>query len=395
MVLPKLRFLILLVLSSCCLYSSQNQNRSSVNAAALTALIDRAKATHSDAVIILHNGAVIAEYCPQGKPPMIHAMSVTKSIVSLAFGLLQTQGFLPSLDVPVYTFFPEWKQSSKKNITLKHILNHTSGLQDQRSALAVYQSPDFLQFALVANVAHEPGTHFFYSNKAVNILPGIVKKITGMPIDQYVNQKLFQPLGIHQFKWERDQAGNVHGLAGLHLYPRDLATIGQMILNQGLWKNKKIIDPSWLKTSFTPQEHNKISGLLWWLIPQSTTYIIDDAQIEKLRQAGLKEEFIKNVERLKGSYPTENLYEQKIEELFGTDYKDIFDKELKEGVELSRKVYGPIIGYKAWGYLGQYLIIYPEKNLVGVRMISSDSHGEEGDANDFNDFDKMLYQVVN
>ncbi|BDC34616.1 hypothetical protein Noda2021_05740 [Candidatus Dependentiae bacterium Noda2021] len=124
-------------------------------------LVSRAKQTNTDALVIMHDGKVIAEYYAQSKPTLIHAMSVTKSIVNLAFGLMQTQGLLKSLDTPVYQFYPEWNQSTKKNITIRHLLNHTSGLQDEHSALAVYQSPDFLQFGLTANVVHEPGTHFF------------------------------------------------------------------------------------------------------------------------------------------------------------------------------------------------------------------------------------------
>ncbi|BDC34615.1 hypothetical protein Noda2021_05730 [Candidatus Dependentiae bacterium Noda2021] len=209
-----------------------------------------------------------------------------------------------------------------------------------------------------------------------------------------MNSNLFQPLGIRTYTWDHDSAGNVHGLAGLHIYAKDLAKIGQLILQKGMWNGKTLISPTWFKTSFTPNSLKPNSGLLWWLIPQSTTYVIDNQQIEKLRATGHNEEFIKKVIQLKGSYPTEQEYDKKTEEAFGKDFQAIFDKELKEGTELSRKVYGPIHGYKALGYLGQYLIIYPEKNLVGVRMISAESHGQESDANDFHDFETILYSIV-
>lgn len=363
-----------------------------INKYQISELISRAKQTHTDALVIMHDGKLIAEYYSKSKPTLIHAMSLTKSIVNLAFGLMQTQGLLKSLDTPVYQFYPEWNQSTKKNITIRHLLNHTSGLQDEHSALAVYQSPDFVQFGLAANVVHEPGTHFFYSNKAVNILSGIVKKITGKPLDEYLKINLFQPLGIHTYKWDHDSVGNVHGLAGLHIYPKDLAKIGQLILQKGMWNNKQIISPSWFNSSFTPSTIKPNAGLLWWLIPESITYVIDNQQIEKLRATGHNEEFIKKVMQLKGNYPTEQEYDKKTEEVFGKDFQEIFDKELKEGTELSRKIYGRTRGYKGLGYLGQYLIIYPEKKLVGVRMINESSHTSDQD--DFYDFEQMLYKLI-
>lgn len=395
--MKKLILMLLALSGVCVLESSQglpSKKSLSVCQDALKNLTSRAEQTQSDAVVILHDGKVVTEYYRDAKPKMIHAMSVTKSVVNLAYGLMYTQGLLDTIDKPVHHFYPEWNQSPKKNITIRHLLNHTSGLQDEQSALAVYQSSDFEQFALQADVRHEPGTHFFYSNKAVNILPGIVKKITGKPLDEYLNINLFAPLGIESYTWDHDDAGKVHGLAGLHIYPKDLAKIGQLILQNGTWNGKTVIVPEWFKISFAPTHLKPNSGLLWWLIPQSTTHIIDDEQINKLRQAGVQEKFIKKILPLKGSYTSDEAYEQKIEELFGKDYMTIFYQELKEGAELSRKVYGPVVGYKGWGYLGQYLIIYPEKNLVGVRMISSDTHGENGTTNDFLDFDTMLGHIV-
>lgn len=365
-----------------------------VNQEALKELMEKAKKTSSDAIVILHDGKMLAQYYSTDKPVMIETMSITKSIVSLAFGLLQTQGLLHSVDKPVCEFYPEWKQGRKKDITIKQLLNHTSGLQDYTNAHEIYASSDFIKFALAAELSYDPGTHFFYSNKAVNLLPGILQKITGKPIDEYLKKNLFNTLGIKHIEWAHDQAGNAHGLAGLKLYPADLATIGQFVLQRGLWKGDQIICNSWFDLALQQsQKFNPLCGLLWWLIPGSENYTIDDQQIESLRKAGIDEKLIEKVLLLKGTYTSDQDYDEKLELVFGKDWSKILNQELKGEIKLSRSSYGPIIGYYAQGYLGQYLVIYPEKKLVGVRMITDNYH--RTDEHQFNDFEKLLYRVIN
>jgi CubicO group peptidase (beta-lactamase class C family) len=147
---------------------------------------------------------------------------------------LITLGRIESLDTPLYEFFPEWKQGLKQKITLRHVLSHTSGLQNvPDTRVEIYPSPDFVQLALAAELAHPPGTKFEYNNKAVNLLAGIVERVSGKKLDEFMRDEIFTPLGIREFDWMRDRAGNPHVMAGLTLYPLDLAKLGQLVLNRG------------------------------------------------------------------------------------------------------------------------------------------------------------------
>lgn len=366
-----------------------------VNQEALKELLEKAKKTNSDALVILHDGKVLAEYYSTEKPVMLETMSITKSIVALAFGLLETQGLLKSVDQRVYEFYPEWKQGRKQDITVKQLLNHTSGLQDYSNAgIEIYPSPDFIKLALSAELSYTPGTHFFYSNKAVNLLPGIIQKATGKPIDTYLKVNLFNFLGIKESEWDHDEAGNPQGLAGLTLYPEDLAKIGQFVVQRGEWNKTQIICKSWFDIALQPaQPFSSVSGFLWWLLPESTTYVIDDQQIETLRASGINEMFLKKVALLKGSYKSNLEFDQKLESVLGKNFEEILMQELRSEITLSRHVHGPIIGYRAEGWLGQYLIIYPTKNLVGVRMIANNPNWKS--ENQFSDFAQLLYRVIN
>ena len=276
-----------------------------INENILRTIFKKAKESHTDGLIILYDGKIIAEYYSPQEAKQIYTASITKSVVNLAIGLLLSQRKLTSIDQYIYEFYPEWKQGKKKYITIAHILNHTSGLQDLDSVVdEINPAPDVIQLALTAELMSNPGTQFFYSNKAVNLLSGIVQKITGKKLDVYLNENLFKPLEIKKFTWNHDKAGNPYANADLSLMPKDLAKIGQLVLQKGKWQGKQLIDNSWFDISLKPsQKFNKSSGLLWWLIPDP------------------------------------------------------------------KKKFNEIIGYYAEGYRGQYLVIYPEKKLVGVRMI--------------------------
>ena len=121
------------------------------NQEALNRLVARASETHTDAMIIVQNGTTIGEWNFDKEKRPIETMSMTKSIVSLAIGRLLTENKINSIDYPVWFFFPEWKQGSKEKITIRSILNHTSGLQDNPTTEVIYRSPDFLKLALAAN----------------------------------------------------------------------------------------------------------------------------------------------------------------------------------------------------------------------------------------------------
>jgi CubicO group peptidase (beta-lactamase class C family) len=306
--------------------------RGRVDALALDHLLQAAEAANSDAVVILHDGEVVGAWYARGERRPIEAMSATKSIVNLAVGRLLTQGRLPSVDAPVHTFFPEWNDGLKAEVTVRHLLNHTSGLHADRTTEAIYASPDFVRHALDSEVTAPPGTAIFYNNSATNLLAGVIGVAAGQPMDEYLRDDLFAILGIQDFSWTRDSAGNPHGMAGLQILPADLARLGQLVLDRGRVGSEQVIAESWFDQSLRPgSELSGRVGLLWWLIREP-----------------------------------------------GTD---------------GEPGAGPIVGYRADGYLGQYLVIYPAQRLVGVRMVASSPAYDPG-TDGFQEFQELLRALV-
>src|SRR5690625_494296 len=146
---------------------------------ALQALLTRALATHTDA-LALHWRGKRQVWALGSAPGPIETMSVTKSVVGLVIGRMVTLGHLASIDEPVHSLFPEWRQGRKREVTIRMLLEHTSGLQNvPMTTEEIYPSPDFVQLALCAELASAPGERYSYNNKAVNLLAGVVERATG------------------------------------------------------------------------------------------------------------------------------------------------------------------------------------------------------------------------
>lgn len=338
-----------------------------VDPKALERLLEEAKATHSSAVVILKNGKLIGEWT-FGKPATrIEAMSVTKSVVGLAVVKLLADGKIPSLDVPVHQYFPEWNQGRKKDITLRHLLNHTSGLDvGGPGTQEIYRSPDFVKLALAAEMAQAPGTQFQYNNKAVNLLAAIVEKVSGKRLDRYLGDALFRPMGITDYSWTLDKAGNPHAMSGLQIQPRDLAKLGQLLVNGGLWQVRQLLPQEWVKRMLAPGEGAaRNTGLLWWLETAWHRLFVDEVLLSAWKQAGVPQPIIQAATAMLGKdFQDEDTFIEALGVPVPEFQKEILGRQQKPW----RAEKGPIIGANANGWLGQYLVVLPEHQLVAVRM---------------------------
>jgi CubicO group peptidase (beta-lactamase class C family) len=365
-----------------------------IDLAALERLVKRAEETHSDALIVLRDGKLVGDW-RFGKPAgPIEAMSVTKSIVSVAVGRLVTTGKL-RLDEPAATFFPQWKGTPKEKITVRHLLAHTSGIQANPSAQEVYESPDVVKLALDAPLAAEPGTAFFYNNKAVNLLAAIVEKASGKKLDEYMRDEVFAPLGVASFSWMRDPAGNPHCMAGVKLDPVDLAKIGQLMLDEGTFQGKRLLIADWVRESVRKPESIGKSGFLWWPLPAWSKMEVTDEVLDAWRKGGADPAFVEKMATLRGKPVTsEGDFATALEGLFGPGQgiQAYVTNVRAKGLPGLKSSTGPIAGFNGNGYLGQYVAVLPAAKLVVVRMIRQESFQSEADG--FGDFFTRIQELV-
>ncbi|NOS92123.1 MAG: beta-lactamase family protein [Cyclobacteriaceae bacterium] len=369
----------------------------SINGDNLKHLLEGARASNTEALIVYQNDRlVLEEYMGVGQPDAkIESMSCTKSIVGLAVACLLTDGLLKNLDVPVYEFYPEWKQGQKQMITVRHLVTMTSGLQNNPNAsVEIYPSPDFVQLALAGELSTVPGEVWSYNNKSLNLMAGVIQKITGKRMDVYIEERLFKPLAVTDFTWSLDPSGNPHVMSGCQIKPSDFAKIGLLLLNKGKFGNVQVIKSSDVEQVITPCEKFKGYGMLWWLDYQHTITIVNDDIIANLKKAELPIDFIKKAQQLKGVYKTTDEYGAKVESVFGANpWQSINEILAPRNLTLRKREFSGKVTYRADGYLGNYIIVDPENKLVAVRMISHSSFKDDKD--NFHDFRNRVLNLCN
>jgi CubicO group peptidase (beta-lactamase class C family) len=216
----------------------------------------------------------------------LHTMqSVSKTVTSVILGVAVTRGdFTAGLNTPVLNYFDVAKVKNgderKRRMTLKDVLTMTTGLEwneevpydDPRSDSSLMEATDdWVQYVIDKPMAKDPGTVFNYSSGATELLAHIFKKETGQDIEAYGEKHLFAPLGI-KHHWKRTYLGVVDTEGGLYLTGADLAKIGYLYLQDGVWGGKRIVSKEWVKQSLTPfidtGWHDFKYGFKWWLYPR-------------------------------------------------------------------------------------------------------------------------------
>lgn len=347
-----------------------------LNQSILDSIVSECNRTNTNALLIYKEKKQVYENYFHKPIQKIDAMSATKSVVSIAVLLLLENAYIDSLEQPVYTIYPEWNQGNKKKITIQHLLEHTSGLQNVSNAgIEVEPSPNVIQLALSAELDDLPGSKFSYNNKACNLLAGIIEQTTNMKLDEFLDKHLFAPLGIKDYNWRKDSSGNPYAMAGLEILPADLAKIGLLLLNNGKWDTRQILSEKGVRTMIESSEKNKKYGMQWWLDFEYENYVIDDEFIASVRMK-TDETTGKLLEKMKGTYANMNQMFEKAKNIFSPEELRAVGKLLGSLSKNDWKIIpeGKLISFSAIGYLGQYLIIVPEKEIVLVRMIAAENY---------------------
>lgn len=363
----------------------------------LVTIKTKSKESHSDAVIIKQHGEILyQDFFGQEEKPLYIA-SAGKSLASLAIGKLIDKGLLDSLDQPVCTIFPQWNQGRKRDITIRMLLNHTSGLQNNPNASVElepapeYKVENIIELALAAELSDEPGKKVNYNNKAVALLGGVVQVLSGKSFDQFFVDEFFKPMNITQYDWIKDKSGNptVHG--AFVIKPSDFIKFGELLLNNGLYQGQQIISEKWINESLKQgQDFTPIWGLLWWRLPEYENRIIDDEIWNSWKEAEVDKTLLKQLKPLKGKlYASKYYFYEALDGILGTDWNTILNTKLPASVESSKRIYSDkITAYYADGFRGNYLVIVPENGIVAVRCADYEGFNYETDF--FQDFVRLV-----
>ena len=204
--------------------------------------------------MVLRHGNVIceADFAPYRKGIWHITHSMCKSITGMAVGFLVEEGKL-ELSENIYKIFHDkgstWAKIFRPEVTVENLMTMTSGVTFNESGIV--SGNDWLESYLNAPVSENPGTKFQYNSLNSYVLSAIITERTGMPMDEYLKPRLFEPLGITDYLWEKCPRGITKGGWGLFMHTEDMAKLGQLYLNKGKWNGKQIIPESWAEASVT------------------------------------------------------------------------------------------------------------------------------------------------
>jgi CubicO group peptidase (beta-lactamase class C family) len=211
-----------------------------------------------------------------------HALnSITKSITALVLGIEIGKGRIAGIDQPVLPQLPNYadlRSPEKDRITLRHLLTMSQGLawselefpysDPRNSEVQMSLAPDPVRFVLAQPIEARPGMAFNYSSGSATVIAALLRKATGQTIDTLAATDLFEPLGITDVQWGYFLRGDPMPFAGLQMHPRDLAKIGQLVLDHGVWQGKQVVPADWIAAATAPQINGPgtyFYGYQFWL----------------------------------------------------------------------------------------------------------------------------------
>lgn len=225
------------------------------------------------ALVILRHGKLIYAAGQNGHDlhRSQHLFSGTKSFSCALAAILHHDGQL-ELDQPAAQVLQEWQADPKKSrITVRQLLNFTSGLQDDQRGLTMdalrnrQKVPD--KYALAASLAavHDPGTHYAYGSQHLMAFGAWVLRKTHREPLEILQERLFAPLQMQFTGWIKDTAGHAALPYGAWTTALQWAKYGELVRQKGQWQGQQVVDAAALEQCFRGSEAMPAYGLSWWL----------------------------------------------------------------------------------------------------------------------------------
>ncbi len=225
------------------------------------------------AILVLYKDQIIGERYIDGfdKNSVLLGWSMTKSVLSTMYGVLQSQG---KIDINGKAPVVEWQNDGRKAITINNLLQMNSGLkwdEDYGSISDItkmlYLDRDMTTAQIHKKAIHKPNENWLYSSGTSNLLSGILRKqfTTHQEYLDYPYREFIDKIGMHSMVIETDMAGNYVGSSYAWATVRDWAKFGLLYLHKGNWNGTKIFDPSWVDyvTTPSPTSEGDYGGHFW------------------------------------------------------------------------------------------------------------------------------------
>ncbi|MCB0633994.1 MAG: serine hydrolase, partial [Lewinella sp.] len=271
------------------------------------------------ALLIIHKDTIVYEkYFRKYEEDTPHtSFSMAKSFVSALMGIAIEEGYIKSVNDPITNYLDDFKNDGFEKITIQDLLDMRSGIKFEENYFSpfgliakYYYGLNIKKYTRNLEIARPADERFDYRSIDTQILSLILEKATGRPVFDYLEEKIWQPLGMeYDASWSVDSKRNKTAKAYccLNARTRDFAKFGRLYLNKGNWQGRQIVPEAWVDaaTHYKAKNNFRYSNQWWHRI-------------------------------------------------------DIDRSTLTDGQ--------PAIHYFALGHLGQYIYVHPEKEVIIVRL---------------------------
>jgi len=232
------------------------------------------KTVYSRAVLVIYDGNIVAEKYAPGfdKSTVMLGWSMSKSFTAAMIGILVKENKL-SVDEPAPV--AAWANTKKQKITIKHLLQQTTGLdfteiytRPSSVTKMLFSKGDMAAYTESLSLKYEPGTVFNYSSGNSNILSRIIRQTVGeKDYAAFPYSELFYKINAYSFLIEPDASGTYIGSSYSYATARDFARFGLLYYNNGIWNGEQILPANWVKESIQPSDADKLKnyGYQFWL----------------------------------------------------------------------------------------------------------------------------------
>jgi len=213
-------------------------------------------------VVAQHDSIIYERYAPGYSRDQLHiCWSASKTFTAAAVGLAVKDG-LVDIDTPIVRYFPQdilpdTLSPELSVLTLRHLLTMSSGweapdLTTRIRGGAAFDAVHEAFFSLPFD--HQPGTHWRYNNWDSYMAAAVVQQVTGRSLADYLEERIFLPIGIRDYIYEVDACGRNIGASGLYLSPESLLRFGQLLLHEGNWQGRQLLDSEWVRQMLSCQQ---------------------------------------------------------------------------------------------------------------------------------------------
>lgn len=252
---------------------------------ASTSLDDFLAQERINALLVLKDGRVVREIYRNGgaADDRFIAFSMSKSVISMLFGIALADGSIGSIEDPVIKYLPDLRGTAYDSVTLKHLLTMRTGTswnEDYAPGSELDRHRDLSQnteqvyyedYAAQVKSIAPPGSRFNYATLDTELLGSVLARATGRTIADFMTERLWKPAGMEASAYWAMQGptGRQHEFygAGLAATLRDFGRIGQMMLDEGAVDGRQVVPKSWAIQSTGSAVPGSTYFYQWWAIP--------------------------------------------------------------------------------------------------------------------------------